>query len=92
MSTTHLTVGEIIDFLANIADVRFELVEGCPAGNIAVRFGQSQDRALQTHIHRVCECGVIRLRVIAVDLIHPTLRTQAQTFYNNKCATKKKNK
>lgn len=43
------------------------------AGDVAVGLGQTQDRALQTDIHRVGQGGVVHLRVVAVDLIHPAL-------------------
>lgn len=42
-------------------------------GDVAVRFGKPQDRALQAHVDRMGQCGVIHLGVVAVDLIHPAL-------------------
>lgn len=44
------------------------------AGDVAVGLGQTQDGALETDVNRVGEGGVVRLRVIAVDLVHPALR------------------
>lgn len=43
------------------------------AGDVAVGLGQTQDGALQTDVNRVGEGGVVHLRVVAVDLIHPAL-------------------
>lgn len=48
---SHLAVSQVIDLLADICDVGFWLIKGGTAGNIAVGFGETQDRAFKTHIY-----------------------------------------
>lgn len=69
----HLAVGHVIDLLADVGDVRFRLVVCSTAGDIPVGLGQTQDRALEPDINRVGQGGVVHLRVVAGDLIHPAL-------------------
>lgn len=70
---THLAVGEVIDLLADVGDVRFGFIVGSATGNVTVGFGQTQDGALQTDKDRVGQRGVVCLRVIVHYLIHPAL-------------------
>lgn len=70
----HLAVGEVVDLLADEGDVGFGLIVRGAAGDVAVGLGQTQDGALQAHVHRVSQGGVVHFRVVAMDLIHPALR------------------
>lgn len=74
MLRTNLAVGEVIDLLADVGDFRLRLVVCRAAGNVVVGFRQADDGALQADEHRVCQRGVVRLRVVAGDLVHPALR------------------
>lgn len=70
----HLAVSQVVDLLADVSDVGFRLVVCGTAGDVPVGLGQTQDGALQTDVNRVGQGGVVHLRVVAVDLIHPALR------------------
>lgn len=83
----HLAVGQVVDLLADVGDVGLGFVMRGAAGNVAVRLGQAQDGALQTNVDGVGQGGVVHLRVVAVDLIHPTLprgeeENQSQFFFS----------
>lgn len=45
-TTPHPAVGQIVDLLADVGDVRFGLVVCGTAGDVPVGLGQTQDRAL----------------------------------------------
>lgn len=71
---TYFAVGEVIDLLADEAYIWFWFIECSTAGNVVVGFRQTNDGALQADIHRVCQCGMVCLRVIVQYLIHPALQ------------------
>lgn len=70
----HLAVSQVIDLLADVGDVRFRLVVYGTAGDVAIGLGQTQDGAFETDVNRVGQGGMVHLRIVAVDLIHPALR------------------
>lgn len=72
--TTYFAVVEVIDLLADVGDFRLRLVVRRAAGDVVVGFGQADDGAFQADEHRVRQRGVVRLRVVAGDLVHPALR------------------
>lgn len=89
MPTTYFAVGEVIDLLADVGDFRLGLVVRRAASNVVVGFGQADDGALQADEHGVCQCGVVRLRVVAGDLVHPALRgDRRQLFHTTICSDK----
>lgn len=59
------------------------LVETRPPRDVALRVSEAQPAAVHGHMDRVHEGGVEALRIIAVRLIHPTLReTSGETSTN----------
>lgn len=82
MSTTYFAVGEVIDLLADVRDFRLGLVVRRAAGDVVVGFRQTDDGALQADKHGVRQCGVVRLRVVAGDLVHPALRGDRRQPFN----------
>ena len=46
----HLAVSQVVDLLADVADVRLGLVVRGPPGDVVVGLGQTQDGALQTDV------------------------------------------
>lgn len=82
MPTTYFAVGEVIDLLADVSDFRLGLVVRRAAGNVVVGFRQTDDGALQADEHGVRQCGVVCLRVVAGDLVHPALRGDRRQPFN----------
>ena len=68
-----LAVREVVDLLADEGDVGLAVVVRRPPGDVVVGFGQTDGGALQTYVHRVGQCGVVRFRVVIGDLVHPAL-------------------
>lgn len=62
--TIYIAVGEVINFLTDVGDIGFWFTVGGTPGNVAVGFRQTNDGALQSDIHRVCQCGMVRLWII----------------------------
>lgn len=62
---THLAVAEVIDLLTDVGDLRFRFIVRCTTSNVVVGLGQTDDGSFQPDKHRVCQRGVVHLRVIA---------------------------
>lgn len=70
---THLAAAEVIDLLADVGDVGLGLVVRGAPSDVVVGLGQTDDGALQPDEDGVGERGVVQLRVVAGDLVHPAL-------------------
>lgn len=62
--TTYFAVGEVIDLLADVGDFWFWFIMRRTPGDVVVGFRQANDRPFQADKHRVCQRGMVRLRVI----------------------------
>lgn len=82
--STHFAVGEVIDLLTDVVDIGFRFIVCSTTSDVVVGFRQSDDGAFQPDKQRVCQCGVVCLRVVAGYLIHPALKGARRNHFT-KC-------
>lgn len=63
--TTYFAIGEVIDLLTDVGDIRFWFIVCSTTSDVVVGFRQTNDGAFQPDKHRVCQCGMVCLWVIA---------------------------
>lgn len=72
--TTYFAVCKIINLLTDVVNIRFWFIVRGTAGDVVVGFRQSNDGSLQSDKDGLSQCGMIRLWVVVLYLIHPTLQ------------------
>lgn len=70
----HLAAAEVVDLLTDVGDVRFSFIVRRTPSDVVVGLGQTDDGSFQPDKHRVCQRGVVGLRVVTGDFIHPALK------------------